>query len=63
MRYFVAPAQPKDVDELAALVNAAYRGESSRAGWTTEADFLGGQRTSAAQMAGGSLAFRERRRA
>jgi ribosomal protein S18 acetylase RimI-like enzyme len=35
-------------DELAAisdLVNSAYRGESSRAGWTTEADYLGGQRT------------------
>ncbi|MBL8190321.1 MAG: GNAT family N-acetyltransferase [Acidobacteria bacterium] len=30
---------------LAALVNSAYRGESSRAGWTTEADLLDGQRT------------------
>jgi len=26
-------------------VNSAYRGDSSRRGWTTEADFLGGQRT------------------
>ncbi|MBY0578867.1 MAG: GNAT family N-acetyltransferase [Burkholderiales bacterium] len=26
-------------------MNSAYRGESSRAGWTTEADLLGGQRT------------------
>ncbi len=34
-----------DVDAIAALVNSAYRGESSRAGWTTEADILGGQRT------------------
>ena len=30
---------------MAALVNSAYRGDSSRAGWTTEADLLGGQRT------------------
>lgn len=28
-----------------ALVESAYRGESSRAGWTTEADLLDGQRT------------------
>lgn len=34
-----------DLDEIAALVNSAYRGESSRVGWTTEADMLGGQRT------------------
>jgi predicted N-acetyltransferase YhbS len=27
------------------LVNSAYRGDSSRSGWTTEADLLGGQRT------------------
>jgi ribosomal protein S18 acetylase RimI-like enzyme len=32
-------------EELSRLVNSAYRGESSRTGWTTEADFLGGQRT------------------
>ncbi len=29
------------------LVNSAYRGDSSRSGWTTEADLLGGQRTDA----------------
>ncbi len=34
-----------DVDAVVALVESAYRGDSSRAGWTTEADFLGGQRT------------------
>jgi GNAT superfamily N-acetyltransferase len=34
-----------DVDALVALVESAYRGDSSRAGWTTEADILGGQRT------------------
>jgi ribosomal protein S18 acetylase RimI-like enzyme len=30
---------------LAAFINAAYRGDSSRQGWTTEADLLDGQRT------------------
>jgi ribosomal protein S18 acetylase RimI-like enzyme len=33
-----------DAPALSALVNSAYRGESSKAGWTTEADLLGGQR-------------------
>ncbi|MFD7993342.1 GNAT family N-acetyltransferase [Streptomyces mexicanus] len=34
-----------DVDTLVALVESAYRGDASRAGWTTEADILDGQRT------------------
>lgn len=34
-----------DVPALVALVESAYRGEASRAGWTTEADLLDGQRT------------------
>ncbi|MFF8258602.1 GNAT family N-acetyltransferase [Streptomyces virginiae] len=34
-----------DVPELVALVESAYRGDASRAGWTTEADYLDGQRT------------------
>ncbi|MFJ4624726.1 GNAT family N-acetyltransferase [Streptomyces sp. NPDC088812] len=38
-------ATEADVDTLVALVESAYRGESSRAGWTTEADILQGQRT------------------
>ncbi|HPG93396.1 MAG TPA: GNAT family N-acetyltransferase [Dokdonella sp.] len=33
-----------DVDAIVALVESAYRGASSRQGWTTEADFLEGQR-------------------
>jgi GNAT superfamily N-acetyltransferase len=37
-------ATPADAPALVALVNSAYRGESSKAGWTTEADLLGGQR-------------------
>jgi ribosomal protein S18 acetylase RimI-like enzyme len=39
-----------DAPALVALVNSAYRGDSSRAGWTTEADLLGGQRTDEAAM-------------
>ncbi|ANS63392.1 acetyltransferase [Streptomyces lincolnensis] len=38
-------ASDADVDELVALIQSAYRGDSSRAGWTTEADILEGQRT------------------
>ncbi|MGR4879776.1 GNAT family N-acetyltransferase [Streptomyces sp. LARHCF249] len=36
-----------DVSELVALVESAYRGDASRGGWTTEADYLDGQRTDA----------------
>jgi N-acetylglutamate synthase-like GNAT family acetyltransferase len=38
-------AQPADLPAVADLVNSAYRGETSRRGWTTEADYIGGQRT------------------
>ena len=38
-------ATSDDVDAVVALVESAYRGDASRAGWTTEADILGGQRT------------------
>ena len=38
-------ATDADVDALVALVQSAYRGDSSRVGWTTEADILEGQRT------------------
>jgi len=34
-----------DVKELVQLVNSAYRGDSSRKGWTTEADLLDGIRS------------------
>jgi ribosomal protein S18 acetylase RimI-like enzyme len=37
-------AQPSDVPEIVTIVESAYRGESSRAGWTSEADYLDGQR-------------------
>jgi N-acetylglutamate synthase-like GNAT family acetyltransferase len=36
-----------DVDDVVELVQSAYRGESSKTGWTTEADLLAGQRTDA----------------
>jgi GNAT superfamily N-acetyltransferase len=45
------PAQPGDVPAIVELVNSAYRGDSSRAGWTTEADLLDGQRTDAEEVA------------
>ena len=41
----IRDAVPADIPALHALIESAYRGESSRAGWTTEADLLGGQRT------------------
>jgi ribosomal protein S18 acetylase RimI-like enzyme len=47
----VRPATLADVPALVALVNSAYRGDSSRAGWTTEADLLGGQRIDAGRLA------------
>ena len=43
-------ATKDDLTELDKLVNSAYRGESSRKGWTTEADLLGGIRTSVASL-------------
>jgi GNAT superfamily N-acetyltransferase len=44
-------ATPDDVPAIVALVESAYRGESSRAGWTTEADLLDGQRTDVESVA------------
>lgn len=43
----IQKATPSDAEELDVLVNSAYRGDSSRAGWTTEADLLDGTRTDA----------------
>jgi GNAT superfamily N-acetyltransferase len=44
-------ASSDDLPAIAALVNSAYRGDASRQGWTTEADYLDGQRTDAATLA------------
>lgn len=41
---FTRVATLTDAPALEALVNSAYRGDSSKAGWTTEAELLGGQR-------------------
>ncbi|MER7398965.1 GNAT family N-acetyltransferase [Streptomyces sp. NPDC000151] len=38
-------ATASDVPALVDLIESAYRGDASRAGWTTEADLLAGQRT------------------
>jgi len=44
-------ATAADVAEVVALVESAFRGESSRAGWTTEADLLDGRRTGPDEIA------------
>jgi ribosomal protein S18 acetylase RimI-like enzyme len=46
----VERATDADIEALTTLVNSCYRGDESRAGWTTEADFLDGQRTDAAML-------------
>ena len=38
-------ATKADALAIVTLIDSAYRGEASRAGWTTEADLLDGQRT------------------
>jgi N-acetylglutamate synthase-like GNAT family acetyltransferase len=40
----IRAARETDIAALVVLVNSAYRGESSKQGWTTEADILDGQR-------------------
>ena len=48
----VRDAGTADIPALHRLIESAYRGESSRAGWTTEADLLDGQRTDPDDLAG-----------
>jgi GNAT superfamily N-acetyltransferase len=43
--FTIRAATEEDASALVALINSAYRGESSKAGWSTEADLLDGQRT------------------
>jgi ribosomal protein S18 acetylase RimI-like enzyme len=45
MQEQIEQATDKDINDLVTLVNSAYRGESAKKGWTTEADLLGGIRT------------------
>jgi GNAT superfamily N-acetyltransferase len=47
----VRTATADDVNDIVALVESAYRGEDSQAGWTTEAELVGGQRTDAPAVA------------
>lgn len=41
----ISKVSSNDVVELSLLINAAYRGESSKKGWTTEGNLLEGKRT------------------
>jgi predicted N-acetyltransferase YhbS len=50
MNFSITPATPADVPALNKLVNSAYRGESSRKGWATEADLIDGTRIDEAAM-------------
>jgi ribosomal protein S18 acetylase RimI-like enzyme len=43
-------AELQDTEQMTVLINSAYRGESSRQGWTTEADLLEGLRTDSAEI-------------
>jgi len=44
------PAASGDAERIADLVNSGYRGDASRAGWTTEAEYLEGKRTDADEV-------------
>lgn len=46
----ISPATELDIPALNELVQSAYRGDSSRRGWTTEADLLDGIRTDEAGL-------------
>ena len=47
----IRPAAAADVPAIAALINRAYRGDSARAGWTHEADYLTDPRIDPAEVA------------
>ena len=47
----ITQATIADAAELSALINSAYRGETSKKGWTTEADLLEGTRTTPKELA------------
>jgi ribosomal protein S18 acetylase RimI-like enzyme len=49
--FTISPATAADIGSVVALVNSAYRGDSSRRGWTSEGHLVGGQRTDAAAIA------------
>lgn len=39
----IGKATAGDIPQMVALINSVYRGESSKRGWTTEADFIAGE--------------------
>ncbi len=46
----IRTARPADADVLVTLIRSAYRGEDSRAGWTSEANLVEGERIGAGQV-------------
>ena len=46
----ITKATLEDVSSLNKLINSAYRGESSKKGWTTEANLLEGSRTNETEL-------------
>lgn len=46
----ITKATSADIPALNILINSAYRGESSKKGWTTEADLLEGKRTTEEEL-------------
>lgn len=44
------PLSPSELPDVVSLVNAAYRGDGAKAGWTHEADYLAGQRIDLAML-------------
>ena len=49
-RLSIRPARPGDAGVLTDLIRSAYRGDDSRAGWTSEADLVEGERISPVQV-------------
>ena len=47
----ITKATSVDISNLNKLINSAYRGESSKKGWTTEAELLEGSRTTEEELA------------
>jgi ribosomal protein S18 acetylase RimI-like enzyme len=46
----ITKATLQDIPALVTLINSAYRGETSKKGWTTEANLLEGKRTDEQEM-------------
>jgi ribosomal protein S18 acetylase RimI-like enzyme len=48
--WLITPCDPAELPAVVDLVNSAYRGDGAEVGWTTEADYIDGQRTSLADL-------------